>query len=264
MDLRPIGVFDSGVGGLTVLKRLVEIMPGEDYIYFGDTKRVPYGDRSEEEIKKFAGQIINFMKEKNAKAIVIACNTTCATIDKNDYDAVLFDVLKAGAASSALSTKNRKVGVIATTRTIESKSYDKNIKDIDGSIDVYGIACPDFVPIIERGLAKSDGAYRSAVKCLSGFKDKNIDTLVLGCTHYPIMSEIIKNVVGKDVKLIDPAIKLSFDVKDYLTKHNLLNSDIKGSIQFFVSGDKDNFIKMAETLIGEKFTGASTVDIEKY
>lgn len=264
MDLRPIGVFDSGVGGLTVLKRLVEILPGEDYIYFGDTKRVPYGDRSKEEIKKFAEQIINFMKEKNAKAVVIACNTTCATIDKDDYDVVLFDVLKAGAVSSALSTKNKKIGVIATTRTIESKSYDKNIKAVDSSIDVYGIACPDFVPIIEKGLAKSDMAYSSASLYLSGFKDKDIDTLVLGCTHYPIMSEVIKNVAGENIKLIDPAIKLSFDVRDYLTKHNLKNPGKKGNIQFYVSGNKDNFIKTAEILIGEKFTGVNTVDIEKY
>ncbi|QSZ26935.1 glutamate racemase [Aceticella autotrophica] len=264
MDLRPIGVFDSGVGGLTVLRRLVEILPGEDYIYFGDTKRVPYGDRSKEEIKRFAGQIINFMKEKNAKAVVIACNTTCATIDKKEYDAVLFDVLQAGAKSAALFTKNKKIGVIATKRTIESLSYDKNIKAINEGIEVYSAACPDFVPLIERGLANSDEAYESAYEYLSGFKYKNIDTLVLGCTHYPIMSETIKKIVGENIKLIDPAIKLSFDAKDYLKKYDLLNPQAKGNIQFFVSGDKNNFIKAAEVLMGEKFTSISTIDIEKY
>lgn len=125
MDIRPIGVFDSGVGGLTVLKRLKELLPNENYIYFGDTKRVPYGEKSKEEIEKYARQIVHFMNEKNTKIIVIACNTTCASIDKNEYSEILFNVLEAGAESAAYLTRNKKVGVIATTRTIESRSYEK-------------------------------------------------------------------------------------------------------------------------------------------
>ncbi|AIS51773.1 glutamate racemase MurI [Thermoanaerobacter kivui] len=264
MDSRPIGVFDSGVGGLTVLKRLVEVLPGEDYIYFGDTKRVPYGDRSSKEIKKFAEQIINFMKEKKVKAVVIACNTTCATINKEDYDVILFDVLQAGAQSAAVFTVNKKVGVIGTTRTVESKSYEKNIKNIDKNIEVYQVACPDFVPIIEKGLSNSPVAYQAANKYLVSLKDKNIDTLVLGCTHYPLMAEVIEEIMGENVKLVDPAIKLAYDVKDYLIQQNLLNPQEKGSIQFFVSGDKDNFIKTAELILGEKVDNIYVVNIEKY
>lgn len=264
MDIRPIGVFDSGVGGLTVLKRLKELLPNEDYIYFGDTKRVPYGEKSKEEIEKYARQIVNFMKEKNTKIIVIACNTTCASIDKSEYSEILFNVLEAGAESAALLTKNRKVGVIATTRTIESGSYEKNIKFIDEGIDVFGKACPEFVPLVERGLANSDEAFKYAKEYLSALNKEEIDTLVLGCTHYPILINAIQSAVDKDVVIIDPAIKLSEKVKSYLEKNDMLNSKMIGRTEYFVSGDKENFIDTAKLILNEDIERVGFVDIEKY
>ncbi|MEQ2130473.1 glutamate racemase [Caldanaerobacter subterraneus KAk] len=264
MDSRPIGVFDSGVGGLTVLKRLIQVLPEEDYIYFGDTKRVPYGDRSKEEIELFAGQIINFMKEKNVKAVVIACNTTCATIDKGKYDIELFDVLKAGAESGVYCTKNKKVGVIATKRTVESRSYEINIKSINPQIEVYQKACPEFVPLIEKGLYNSPLAYKAAKDCLEEFKGKEIDTLILGCTHYPLMEPIIKAIMGDGVRVVDPAVRLSHEVKEYLERNRILNFGKKGKIEFFVSGDAENFKKTAGMVLGKKIDEVFIVDIERY
>lgn len=264
MDTRPIGVFDSGVGGLTVLKRLKEILPNEDYIYFGDTKRVPYGEKSKDEVEKYARQIIHFMNEKNTKIIVIACNTTCASIDKNEYREILFNVLEAGAESAAFLSKNKKVGVIATRRTIESGSYEKNIKSIDGGIDVFGKACPKFVPLAEQGLANSDDTFKCAKEYLSGLNKEGIDTLVLGCTHYPILINAIQNAVDKNVVIIDPAIKLSEKVKSYLERNDMLNSKLTGKTEYFVSGDVENFTKTAKLILNEEIERISFVDIEKY
>ncbi|MGF7429740.1 glutamate racemase [Thermoanaerobacterium thermosaccharolyticum] len=264
MDIRPIGVFDSGVGGLTVLKRLKELLPNEDYIYFGDTKRVPYGEKSKKEIEKYARQIVHFMNEKNTKIIVIACNTTCASIDKNEYSEILFNVLEAGAESAAYLTKNKKVGVIATTRTIESRSYEKNIKLIDSGIDVFGKACPRFVPLVEEGLANSDEAFKCAKEYLSVLNNEEIDTLVLGCTHYPILINAIKNAVHKDVIIVDPAIKLSEKVKSYLEENAMLNSRHTGKTEYFVSGNKENFVNTAKLILNEDIEKISIVDIERY
>ncbi|SNX53028.1 glutamate racemase [Thermoanaerobacterium sp. RBIITD] len=264
MDIRPIGVFDSGVGGLTVLKRLKEILPNEDYIYFGDTKRVPYGDKSQDEIKKYARQIINFMKEKNVKVIVIACNTTCASIDKNDYDEILFDVLEAGSKSASAVTRNKKIGVIATTRTIESKSYEKNIKSINKNIVVYGRACPEFVPLVESGLAESADAFDKAKEYLKDLNMKGIDTLILGCTHYPILLKAIESAVNKDTEIIDPAIRLSIEVKNYLENNDMLSTSTIGHTEYFVSSNKENFIKTAKMLLNEDINIVNRIDIEKY
>jgi glutamate racemase len=263
MDSRSIGIFDSGVGGLTVLKRLIEVLPEENYIYFGDTKRVPYGEKIKEEIEVFANQIINFLIEKEVKAIVIACNTTCAVINKEKYKIKLFDVLKAGAKSAILTTKNRKVGVIATARTVESKSYEYAIKALDPKVEVYQKACPQFVPLIEKGLYDSSLAYEAARECLGDFNAYGIDTLILGCTHYPLMIKAIKRVIGDGIKVIDPAIQLSREVLEYLREKGMENLG-GGKIEFFVSGDEKNFKTTAEKFLGRKIDKVFTIDIEKY
>lgn len=264
MDIKPIGVFDSGVGGLTVLKRLREVLPNEDYIYFGDTKRVPYGDKSQSLIREYANQIINFMKDKNTKIVVVACNTTCASINKEDYDVVLFDVLEAGAKSASNSTKNKKVGVIATKRTIESNSYEENIKAIDKEIKIISKACPKFVPIVESGLANSDEADNIAKEYLNELSKSDIDTLILGCTHYPILINSIKKILRPGIMILDPAIMLSREVKEYLKKNNMLNKVHKGHVDYYVSGDKDSFKKTAKMVINEMIDIVNCVDIEKY
>ncbi|ORX24442.1 glutamate racemase [Thermoanaerobacterium sp. PSU-2] len=263
MDIRPIGVFDSGVGGLTVLKKLKELLPNEDYIYFGDTKRVPYGDKPKDEIEMYAKQIINFMNEKNTKIIVIACNTTCASIDKDEYKENLFSVLEAGAESAADITKNNKVGVIATTRTVESVSYERSIKLKNGNIDVFQKACPGFVPLVEKGLSESDESFRLAKEYLKNLNDEGIDTLVLGCTHYPILLNAIKNAVREDVLIIDPAVRLSHDVMNYLKENDMLNLT-GGKTHYFVSGDAKKFADVAKLILNEDIENISYVDIEKY
>ncbi|MGB9809680.1 MAG: glutamate racemase, partial [Caldanaerobacter sp.] len=228
-----------------------------------DTKRVPYGDKSREEIELFAGQIINFMIEKNVKAIVIACNTTCAVINKEKYKIKLFDVLKAGARSGILATRNKKVGVIATARTVESKSYEYAIKALDPVIEVYQKACPQFVPLIEEGLYNSILAYEAAKECLRDFNEYGIDTLILGCTHYPLMIEVINRVIGVGIKLIDPAIGLSQEILEYVKERGMENPT-GGKIEFFVSGDEKNFKTIAKRLLGREIDEVFTVDIEKY
>ncbi|MEG6566875.1 glutamate racemase [Thermoanaerobacterium saccharolyticum] len=263
MDRRPIGVFDSGVGGLTVLKKLKELLPNEDYIYFGDTKRVPYGDKPKGEIEMYAKQIINFMNEKSTKIIVIACNTTCASIDKNEYNEILFSVLEAGAESAAGLTRNNKVGIIATTRTVESGSYAKTIKLKNKDADIFQKACPGFVPLVEKGLSESDESFKLAEEYLKNLNDEGIDTLVLGCTHYPILLNAIKNAVREDVLIVDPAIRLSYDVMNYLKENDMLNLT-GGETHYFVSGDAKKFADVAKLILNEDIESISHVDIEKY
>ena len=189
MDKRGIGVFDSGLGGLTVLKEIKKILPNEDLVYFGDTARVPYGPRSKETIMKYTFQAINFLLTKDVKAIVIACNTATARSlveAQEKYDIPIIGVIEAGARTAAASTKNGKVGIIGTEGTIKSKAYNTEIKKIDKRIKVYGKACSLFVPIVEEGWANTEVARLTAKEYLKDLEEKGVDSIVLGCTliHY--------------------------------------------------------------------------------
>lgn len=251
---KPIGIFDSGLGGLTVLKEVRNVLPFENIVYFGDTKRVPYGSKSKEDIIKYTFEAIDFLISKNVKVIVIACNTaTAISLDlaQKKYDIPIIGVIKSGSKSVVSKTKNKVVGVIGTTATINSNSYVENIKELDKSIKVFQKACPLFVPIVEEGFSKTDVAKETAKIYLKDLINKDIDTLVLGCTHYPLLKDSIKYVVGERINLVDPAKETSITLRDVLIKKNILNKKSKNGIcEYFVSDNPEKFSLIAKDLLG--------------
>ena len=186
----PIGVFDSGVGGLTVAREIMRHLPNENIVYFGDTARVPYGSKSKDNIIRYSRQIINFLKTKNVKAIVIACNTASALaldVVREDFDVPIIGVVEPGARAALEATKSKKIGVIGTEATIRSAMYEKIFKGFDGDATVVGKACPLFVPLVEEGFAKHKVTEEIIDYYLASFMDTDIDSLILGCTHYPLL-----------------------------------------------------------------------------
>ena len=256
MNNKPIGVFDSGLGGLTVLKEIMKILPNEDIIYFGDTARIPYGSRSKETIIKYTFQAINFLKTKGVKAIVIACNTATARSLKEaqeKYDIPIIGVIEAGARTAVSSTKNKIVGIIGTEGTISSKAYNLEISKIDESIEIVNKACPLFVPIVEEGWANTEVAKLTAKIYLQELKEKNIDSLVLGCTHYPFVKRTISKVLGDDVAIIDGGHGTSLELKRKLKDKGELNdSKEKGKIEIYNSNNDSKVIDFCYNLINTK------------
>lgn len=238
-----IGVFDSGVGGLTVLYELQKNMPNESYVYFGDTKRVPYGDKTTEELIGYGKEIVSFLQTKEIDICVVACNTICATaleILKKDFDITFFGVAESG-IESVVDRNLEKICVIATSRTIEFNIYEKGIRKLKKDIEILNIATPKFTKIVEGGLANSDIAKDAINEYMQKVKKENFDAIVLGCTHYPFLELDLKREFP-NLLLIDPAIKLAENTKKYLKENNLLVSDgIEGNIEFFVTGDVTKF-----------------------
>lgn len=246
MDNRSIGVFDSGIGGLTVVKELMEILPNENMVYFGDTARVPYGNRSEETIKRFSKECIEFLDKKDIKALIIACNTVSAVaIDmlKEIFDMYILGVIVPGSKMASEITINKKIGVIGTNATILSGAYEKNIKNENNENTVYSKACPLFVPIVEDGLSNTNIAMETTKFYLEELITKNVDTIVMGCTHYPILENTIKNVVGKNINLVNPAKETAIEMKKYLEKNDLLNEEVDNSRKniFYITDDENKF-----------------------
>ncbi|HNZ82640.1 MAG TPA: glutamate racemase [Sedimentibacter sp.] len=228
MDNRPIGIFDSGVGGLTVMREVMEQLPYEDIIYLGDTARIPYGSKSEQTIKKFAHQCSEFLKNKDVKTIVVACNTASSVaLDQliRDFDIPVIGVIEPGARSAAEATETGRIGVIGTTATINSYAYQGKIMEYLNNAEVIGIPCPLFVPIVEEGWEYSQVAMLTAEKYLTELIEHDIDALVLGCTHYPILRHIIKKVLGPKVKLVNPAFETAKDLKKLLAEKDLFNEN---------------------------------------
>ncbi len=267
MDNRPIGVFDSGIGGLTVLKEIVEQLPGEDIIYFGDTARIPYGTRSKETVIKYAIQSIKFLLSKDIKAIVIACNTASAIALKEvskRFEVPIIGVIEPGARAAVSNTKNNRIGVIGTSGTINSEAYQTLIRNMNKSIEVIGVACPLFVQIAEEGWADTDIAELTAKRYLIELKEHNIDTLVLGCTHYPILRYTITKCMGNDVKLINPAFETAKAAKVVLKEKGLLNDKLQSSsYEFYVSDDPEKFRRIGGNFLRKEIKQISKVDIEK-
>ncbi len=249
MDNRPIGVFDSGLGGLTTVKEIIKLLPDEDLIYLGDTARVPYGTRSRETIVKFSFDDANFLLSKNAKCIVIACNTSSALAGKelkNKLKIPVFDVVLPALKEANRISKNGKIGVIGTRGTIDSKAYKVS----------FSQACPLFVPFIEEGEIKNQALKIIAKKYLSGFKKEKIDTLIIGCTHYLIIENIIRKEIGNNIKLINPGFCVAKELKEFLTKNKMLNNQKGlGKRDYFVTDYTERFIKMAEMFLGYKIEG---------
>lgn len=204
IDSRPIGVFDSGIGGLTVLRELLKSFPDEHFIYLGDTARLPYGSKSADTVRKYTEQNMNFLKNRDVKAIVVACNTASTQVFETEYFGLpVYNVIDPGAELAARLTENNRVAVIATRATVKSESYTKKIHSHKNAIEVFSAACPLFVPLAEEGWHDDPITNLIAYRYLQGLKANDVDTVVLGCTHYPLLKIAIQKVFGNHVKLID-------------------------------------------------------------
>ena len=266
-----IGVFDSGVGGLTVAREIMRQIPNERLVYFGDTARVPYGSKSKDTVTKFSKQIVRFLQTQNVKAIVVACNTASAyALDEieKELDIPIVGVVKPGARVAASATKNGKVGVIATRGTIQSGIYTQYIQGISENIQVIGKACPLFVPLVEEGLLEDPVTDEIAMRYLSELKDIDIDTLILGCTHYPLIRSTVAKVMGDKVTLVNPAYETAKELKEVLEKQNLLNDNENrlgtNQYQFFVSDGAEEFKTFANSILKHGILSAQVVHIEEY
>ncbi|SCP95610.1 glutamate racemase [Anaerobium acetethylicum] len=266
-----IGVFDSGVGGLTVAREIMRQLPDERIIYFGDTARVPYGSKSKDTIIRYSRQIIRFLRTKNVKAIVVACNTASAyaleTI-KGELDIPIIGVVKPGARVAAGSTKNGRIGVIGTEGTINSHIYSQIIHQKDSSLQVIGKACPLFVPLVEEGLLKDPVTDEIASRYLQEFKDSQIDTLILGCTHYPLIRSTIGRIMGDGVTLVNPAYETARELKELLHRKGLTREHVEGQeepmYEFYVSDAADKFKKFANTILPYDIETTKQINIEEY
>ena len=255
-DARPIGIFDSGVGGLTVVSQIQQILPGEDIIYFGDTARVPYGTKSKETITRFSVENVEFLMTHNVKLVVVACNTASSlSLDflKRCFKVPIIGVIEPGAKCAVGSTRNRRIGVIGTQATIASGAYEKAIKKAGPGSSVFTQSCPLFVPLVEEGWVEKKVAYDIAGIYLKSLKKKNIDTLIMGCTHYPILRQVIKAVMGGKVLLVDSAREVAKETGDVLDSCGLLNNiSKKGKHRFFVSDEPNRFVKIGERFLKKK------------
>jgi glutamate racemase len=262
-DELPVGIFDSGVGGLTVMKEIIELLPGENIIYFGDTARVPYGTRSRETVTKYSIENTEFLISKGIKALVVACNTASSVslpFLRNEFSVPVIGVVEPGARAAATDTKLKKIAVIGTEATINSRSYEEAINAIDGSVEVSGIACPLFVPLIEEGWLDGEVVKLTAEKYLSSLRYNGVDSIVLGCTHYPMIKDVIKDVSG--VPLIDSAVETAKEVKRVLEEKGMLcQSGEEGSKEFYVTDFPEKFSSVGENFLGHEIMNITKIDL---
>lgn len=267
MDTRPIGVFDSGVGGLTVVKQIMKVMPHENIIYFGDTARVPYGTKSKEAVTKYSKQNVRFLLSKQVKAIIVACNTASSnSLDalRDTFDVPIFGVVVPGVEEAVRSTKNKRIGVIGTPATVRSGAYERMICEKDSEMQVFTKACPLFVPLAEEGWTDNDVARQAAKIYLEELMATGIDSLVLGCTHYPLLKRCIGTTVGDAIKLVDPAKATAKRVKHFLEEKELLNeNEGMGEKQFYLSDSTDTFRFVCQKALKYAFQ-PEIIDIEQY
>jgi glutamate racemase len=259
---RPIGVFDSGVGGLTVVRELVELIPGEDIVYFGDTARVPYGTKSAETVVKFAREDLGFLKSRDVKLIVIACNTASSValpLLADEEEIPVIGVLLPGARGAAAATGNGRIAVIGTTATVNSGAYEKALGDISDGFEIMSRPCPLFVSLAEEGWVDDEVALMIARRYLEPLTGFGADTLVLGCTHYPLLKGVISRVMGEGVVLVDSATETAADVEETLASADLLSGrDSGGRIEVFLSDIPYRFRE-----IGERFLGRPIESVEQ-
>lgn len=262
----PIGVFDSGIGGLTVIKRLIEHLPQENIIYFGDTARVPYGTKSNDTVIKYAIQDAEFLISKNVKMIVVACNTVSSVaieVLQDKYNIPVIGMIKPGARYAYSKSQNKKIGVIGTSATIENKAYSNELFKIDKNVEITEKACPLFVPLAEEGWQNHKATLLTAKEYLVELKDYEIDTLILGCTHYPVLWKTIQKVMGKNVKLIDSGIAASIEVEQYLTLIGIKNQNYNlGYQEFYVSDMPRKFKYLAELFLGRNIGEVKQIKID--
>ncbi len=261
----PIGIFDSGIGGLTVVKEVIRQLPSENIIYLGDTARVPYGTKSSKTVITYSQSNSKFLISKGIKLLVIACNTASAVAIQSlrwDLDISVLGVLEPGARKAVNTTNNNKVGVIGTPSTIKSGAYKKSIENINPDIQVYSQPCPLFVPLAEEGWLDDKISEQIANRYLESLNKSGIDTLILGCTHYPLLKDLIQKVVGEDIKLVDSAEETAQEIKRTLLEINLLNKNKSNSKkEFYLTDTSDTFVSIAGNFLGEKINKLQLIDI---
>ena len=269
MDKRSVGVFDSGLGGLTAVKQIMAELPKENIVYFGDTGRVPYGTRSKETVIKYSKNDVNFLLSKDVKIIVIACGTVSSTaldVLKKEYDVPIIGVVEATAEAAIKATKNGKVGIIGTPGTIKSGAYEKYIAEKNADIKTFSTACPLFVPLVENGHFDTEVAKLITKEYLEDIKNCGVDTLILGCTHYPLLSKTIGEFMGDGVTLINAGAEVAKALKSELLEKDLLKDDAKeGVCSYFVSDNVDGFENLGGLFLERKIDGqVEKIDIERY
>jgi glutamate racemase len=263
---QPIGVFDSGLGGLTVVKEMVDRLPHESILYFGDTARVPYGTKSPDTIRRFSREAAHFLLGRDVKMLVVACNTASAhalDVLAQETPVPVVGVIEAGARAAHHASETGRIGVIGTAGTIASGAYDRAVRALRPAVEVYAQACPMFVPLVEEGMAEHEAARLIADDYLAPLRELDIDTLVLGCTHYPAMRRLIGEVMGPAVRLIDSAEETALDVARLLREHDLLApTDQQATREFMVSDLPLRFRRVGRLFVGDMIDVVEKVEVE--
>ena len=267
----PIGVFDSGIGGLTVAREIIRQLPNEKIVYFGDTARVPYGGKSRETVIRYSKQIVRFLETKGVKAVVVACNTASAfALDelRGALDIPIIGVIRPGAKTAVEVTKTKRVGVIGTEGTIRSAIYTEVIHEFDREVNVMGKACPLFCPLVEEGWLHDTVTDEVAYRYLNEFKDRDIDTLIMGCTHYPLLRSTIMKTMGEGVTLVNPAYETALSLKRLLEEKGLASREDlypqTHMYDFYVSDAPRKFVEFANSIMPIEVEKATKINIEEY
>ncbi len=270
MDARALGVFDSGLGGLTAVRELRNILPSENIIYFGDTSRVPYGGRSSEILHRYARQDVHFLRSFDIKAILVACGTVSTTALpalQQENDLPILGVVEPACREAVQKTRTKRVGLIATAASVHSGTYERTLRRLDSEITVVGKACPLFVPLVENGrFHRGDIVIETVAReYLAPLRDQGLDTLILGCTHYPLLRDIIRDVMGPEVELIDAGQAAAREMKATLEKHGLLAPEGAGETTLYASDRPDDFGVLAGQFLQQELQSTvRSVNIEKY
>jgi len=255
----PVGVFDSGIGGLTVAHEVIKQLPHESVLYFGDTARVPYGPKSPDTVRRYSREIADFLRDQGVKSIVIACNTATAhalTALREQFDMPVIGVVEPGARAAVAVTTRGRIGVIGTVGTIKSGAYERAIRAIDSDVFITARACPLFVPLVEEGWTDHDATRLVAREYLEPMIAADIDTLVLGCTHYPLLKPLLRDVLGPDVRLIDSAEETAAETARTLAAANLTASDgADPTYRFVASDDPLQFLQLGQRFLGDAIEG---------
>ncbi len=268
MDKRPIGIFDSGLGGLTCVREIMRIMPHEDVIYFGDTGRVPYGTRERETLLKYVRQDIRFLETFDIKMIIIACGTASSAAlpwISSEFGTEIIGVVEPAAKAAVKATRSKRIGVLGTSGTVKSGKYIEYIKSICPDALVFQKACPMFVPLVENGYADKAVTKVFAEEYLGEIKEQNIDTLILGCTHYPLLKPVIREIMGDDVVLIDSGAAAAGFALEKLSSCNMLTQTSAGKYNYFVSDSAETFAELGNMFLSCPIEGnIKKIDIEQY
>lgn len=261
-DLQPLGIFDSGLGGLTVVRQIQKVFPTLPIIYYGDTARVPYGTKSPKTVTHFSRQIIDFLIAQNVQAIVVACNTASAAavpVLKDEYDIPIYGVVEPGAEAAFAASKSGRIGVIGTNSTIRTNVYTKAIQSRDSSLSVFGKACPLFVPLVEEGWEEHDVTRQIAREYLNPVLEDEIDTLILGCTHYPMLTKTLKKILPAGINIIDSGVAAANELEGKIQ----VSSDAAPEHKYFVSDTPERFAELAARFLGKPMQQIYHFDVDR-